>query len=446
MGRLLVAYVWRARWWYIVVCVNLALIWTWTGREFSLQDSFAASMLVAFYIGPILTFAVWPGREFASLPFSRAQLWRLRWLLAVAVPTTVTTAAKLAGGTLGIANGGPTAMSWSVLMMSAIWDAAYCGGFVGLGTIIAIPSRGRGPVSMSTGASVLFMCGTFAAVILRRFLASGFGEFGVGTVALLGSLLILSLVGYANPERFLPPVMPVVRRTPSLAGSQPRTGRLTGLTLLVVRDWTTHTITIAILFGIGFIGLLWLNGRAETFTDARSLLAATFDGNAAVPSSFRPFPMLFMVGYVFSVSSSDKRLRHLRTLPLGIWRLNATILSHTVIGWLTVWAAFISLHYVLLGPPETLRADLLCLFMGGHALSVAIQQRSRILGSMALAIWISLSIDLAGAPVIGEYAQPVIFLAALGAFASAIGINHLLLTRSSRIYKPDALSLLFARP
>jgi hypothetical protein len=446
MDRLLVDFVWRARRWHAVVFINLALIWTRTGREFSLQDSFAGSMLAAFYIGPFLTFALWPGREFASLPLSRAQLWRVRWLLAVAVPATVTTAAKLASVALAIANGAATPISWSVLTLSAIWDAAYCAGFLGVATFIAISPRGRGRAWISTGAAVLFGCGTFVAVLLRRFLASGFGEFGVGTVALLGSLLTISLIGYTGPGRSLPNAMPAVRRTPSSTGSRSRSGRLTGLKLLIVRDWATHTITIGMLFLIGLSALLWLNGRAETSTDLKSLLAGTFGGNAAVPGSFRPFPMLFMVGYVFSVSSNDRRLRHLRALPVGVWRLNATILSQTVFGWLTVWAAFITLHYVLLGPPSMLRADLLCLFIGGHALSVSIQQRWKILGSMALAVWIALSITFAGSPVSTKYPNPAIFMVALAAFAAALGINHLLLTRSSRIYKPDALSLRFARP
>jgi hypothetical protein len=197
MSRLVLDFIWRSRWWYLFGMVQLGLAWATVGQGDSLHNFVAGTMLAAFYVGPIQTFLRWPTREYGTLPLSRLELWRARWLLAVAVPVMITTAARLAALVSGVFIGRQTPITNSVIVLSALWEGAYCAGFMGIATFMAYtPSRlGRiWPAStwmIKAAAVPLFLTGSFFSLPVRQYLAIRPDEFGPVTVVLLGTFVAM---------------------------------------------------------------------------------------------------------------------------------------------------------------------------------------------------------------------------------------------------------------
>jgi energy-coupling factor transporter ATP-binding protein EcfA2 len=140
------------------------------------------------------------------------------------------------------------------------------------------------------------------------------------------------------------------------------------------------------------------------------------------------------------------RLRPLRTLPLGTWRLNALILGTPVGHWLAVWCTAAVLHVCFPAAVTGLRADVIAGLIGVSALFDAFELPLRIEAQVAIRVSVMLvatmSLTFGGRlHALSQSPPRTVWLASCVAGAAGLALaawlNRRTLTRSSAIYRPS---------
>jgi hypothetical protein len=437
----------RYRWPSALCVLGVAVFWLGADP----RESFVASLTAVFAMGPLFVAAAPEPRAVWYVPVSRRDRWRATWLLAVAVPATIVTAAKLP-----VLLFSPPA-HWlhlsGALALSGLLDFAYAGVACSLLLFLAewrtTPGRGRAlvPGLVSIVALITVMGGgLFWPSLFRRLLPLRWADLSPVSGTILAAALVGSVASYFHAP--VPPplgrgIRPSARPRTRERGSQvPAAGGLTRLPRLLLHEYR---------FSLGLGGflvatcalVLFIAGQVTHYPDSlggllrlQSLLL--FDAPVIRPRG--PFDLIVwyaLVAMTF-VGRFPEILTHLRALPVAAWRLNLILVAWPALMLATVWTALLALHFAVLARPvESFQLPLLLALAGSCA-----TLRAATLRWPGVASWI-VGLTLIVTPLVRlADGRPHPWLTGLGlaGIAASAVVNHFTLRRAST-YKRAAAAV-----
>lgn len=446
-----------------------AFVWLAAGSDVvSVQVAIAASLVLAYAAGPLLTFSALAPTEIQVLPISRRAIWRTGWWLSVVVAIGTTATGKVIGLETARLFGGSPTVQIGTVWLSSLLDLAQAGPLLLLLSAIRAtqgPRVTRAPrgvrIALTSAVLVLVLMSMVWPFLVVRFLPLQWTELSVATAAIiLAGLGVTAGVYFLTPSRMVSPDRSAIRaawRRPSRSLA-PQFSGVTGLWRLALNIWKAATINQIVLPGI----IIGMSIGVEGFLDA----GHTDWLSSARGFGFLPFAadaehdnvvVLFMLGAAgltwfsgtpeFNGSGVFRfMLRHLRTLPFSTRQLNGVLLAMPLVSWVNAWLLLALFHAIVLGQPlASWRVPEWIGMIGVDALIRAMQFRWR------RPLWVAalvLPLFVADLLVIRLVPSAVsIFALAVGAiaFACAARLNHGTLTRSRLAYTPIRIDGAFAR-
>jgi hypothetical protein len=374
-------------------------------------------------------------------------------LLATCVATAVTTTDKLLAllpqlqrgirledGSTGV---GP---ALETILLSGLCDFAYGGSFPAAIWLARLVSRkaGRGFI---TDAAFLLMCLWFAGGLFWGFLVRAHLPLSWEAVMGLPGAVLLAAIGVAMAASRHVPASAArgeLSRPPgpraTAAGAPAAPSRLTGLRLLVVREITINVSAVVILFLVLLIfrGFTIDGSNQSAVGELRSALMT--DTTTFATGVIHPTAAAFLL-IVSLRNGIQPVIRQLRTLPIGAWRLNATIVGTSTLSVAVACGLFMLLRLLLVQrPPQAGDVAMIATLSGLAALTQSIQLRlgqAWSLAGLGVILIVLLAANLLEGLPGGEL--PITPLnVGCGAIVLAMLLNHRWLTRSATTYRPSA--------
>ena len=230
MIRRLIIDVFRRTWWmHAIGAAQLAVLWVMPA-VMSISGNrivTSLSMLIAFGLGPLLGLFSLHRHEVLLRPVSPRDLWRATWLYStLAVPLVLALAKAAPVLLLAPISRAPLREKLQALLLSATYDAVYCGSLlIFLALALRVPRR-DGAAGLwrrvcvggfGSGIGLAFVFNNYVAPEWRALTPASSSALAIGAVAAMVSLFLA------------PPAVAQPRRLPNRQPSRPRTAGTTGL-------------------------------------------------------------------------------------------------------------------------------------------------------------------------------------------------------------------------
>ena len=441
----------RTKWWTLLLGVFVAAGWYWApdlrGEEGRL---YAWSMGAALMIGRQWLFeprVVW------YLPVPRPDVWRAWWIVQTLGVTVFLLVMKLPFALAGPAR---DVLGISELLLSTTYDFAA----TGLGAILAILYSRPRPAGLLrlvwSPIQAVAMVGVTAGLPLALYLPQVLGvqpavrwsDLSIRAWAIVAAAVAISIFAYfAAPG---PPVLAAARAkasgTPRPVRSHSDRSALTGLPILLTQEYGFALALAGSFVVASTLFVLFMSGSFKPPADALDIIRADLAmlGGARVERSDDMSMLNLMLVYGVLMATLATRFgaaaRLLRTLPIGISRLTALLVTWPAVIWLTAWLVVFLAHFAFLGRPPS--ASSVLPFVGLIGFSAIVQALSlRLSGAGKYGVFSAAMVAL---PLIQFLGRPSPVAAAsigLASVAAAAAINRVALARNST-YKPGDSMLL----
>lgn len=429
----------------------------WAAGLLGQPRAFAASMAIAFQLGPLLTLRVIP-RSLWYLPVSHRDVWRSGWLISTLGVTALTTTAKLVAVLVPWGPGTPGIAS---IALSAIFDLAS----TGVGCALVVLAMHPRPVSralhlpwiigwhlsqlsLPLAGMALFYLPVWSDVALPVRWSD---LHATALMLLVGMLALTAATWFYRP---MPPALanPQTSTAPAAINVRPgRRSRLTGIPRLLVREagWTFAIGGSLALMGV--IVVLVLTRAARNQREFMELLNATLqvaDARAASAREVGVVALNLILWYGMLAATLAARfpliLRHLRALPIGAARLNALLVGWPALIWVLGWTAGTAMNFVVLGHlPARPHLGSTVAVIDVCALAQALNLRA------TLPARITVFCAVAGlVPFVSLITQPsplLLGLTGVASFVTAILVNQVALSHNST-YRAIAMPVVIVQP
>jgi len=451
--RIFADHVRRGRYGYFLLFCTAALPWIAAAdNAMDIHMALAFTLAIAGMGAP----AAWQAltiREIRVLPVSRRDLWRTAWWLGVVRIVGFVTLGQLVGLTIGTLLDWPNPLRLQTTGVTAVLSFAVAGINASLIPLInwSASERGKRSTFGRTWRAMLLVAGMIGTLawpfVIRRTLPLTWLEFNPAwfTVTVVG-------VALAARSYFQHPAPPPLARTQAAGARRiPRSfstiSRIGGVGRMVLQTWKTATlvqVTIPAMVVVTFtlVSRLMFHDSGDGMrTNLRDFGFLPFE--AATYVGLRP-PNFVSLVYLLGASvfwwnllapgdSLLSMVRHLRTLPMSVARLNSVLLALPILAWINFWFLLFVLHFAVSDKPiGTLAIPQWMAFIGVDALTRAFKLRTGEVNNGKLWFGTALVVSMTVSSLPGL----LVFGAGAIAFVSGAVLNLHTLRTSSKAYHP----------
>jgi len=434
---------------FLYLAIFAALPWILlTDSGVNIHTALAVNLILAGFGAP----AAWQSlalREIRVLPVSRRELWRTAWWLGLVGGVMMMTAGQLLGMAIGALIAGTHQLPLQTTGVTMVLSVAVAGINISANLFLnRLNARANRPRVVRIAVAVTALAGMMAMLAwpfaVRRTLPLTWREFNPAwlTVTFVG--LALAIRSY-----FLHPAPPPFSRTAGIkrkARSFATISRIGGIGRMVFQTWKTATlvqltIPAIVVVTMAVVSNVMFHGEDDGIrAQLRDFGLLPFEGAPAAGHTHNIFSLIYFLGAsVFwwnLLAPGDSLLslvRHLRTLPMSVRRVNALLLMLPVLTWINFWVLLFVLNAAVSDRPiATFSVSQWMAFIGADALTRAFMLRNGQVRAGKMVFGAAIVVSL----LVGNLAAPALVAGGTMAFIVAVVLNAHTLSTSRKPYRP----------